>query len=92
MDFSIDGETDWKKRFGINLDGPIIPFGTEWWYRPSYSVDQERLHKYGNKMFAGIFVGYEQHAGCGWTGDVWVIDQEEIVSSEFNSEVTPTRF
>ena len=61
-------------------------------YKPSYSVDKQRLHAYGHKVLAGTFVGYVQHAGGGWTGDVYVIDQEEICNAEFKSEVTVKRF
>ena len=43
-------------------------------------------------MLDGIFIGYVQHAGGGWTGDLWVIDKEEISTAEYLSDVTHKRF
>ena len=65
VDLLIDGETAWKNWFKVEFDGPTIPFGAECFYKPSYKEDQKRLHKYGSKMLASIFVGYAQHAGGG---------------------------
>ena len=30
VDLLVDGETAWKKRFGVDFDGPTIPFGAEY--------------------------------------------------------------
>ena len=61
VDLVIDGQTAWKKRFEVDFEGPICPFGCECMYKPSYSVDKQRLHAHGHKMLAGIFMGYVQH-------------------------------
>ena len=88
VDLLIDGETAWKKRFGVDFDGPLIPFGAEVFYKPNSKEDIKRTPKFGNKLLPGILVGYVLHAGGGWTGDINLIDQEEINAAEFRSEVT----
>ena len=87
----INGETAWKLRFGEDFSGPIIPFGNEVHYYPSCPEDKKRLHKYGDKLLPGIFVGYDQRCGGGWTGALLVIDQEEIDSADYRSEITVKR-
>ena len=42
-------------------------------------------------MLPGIFLGYEQQAGGGWSGDLWIVDQEEISKAEHSYEVYPKR-
>ena len=34
VDLLLDGETAWKKRFGVDYNGPIWPFGCEVLYKP----------------------------------------------------------
>ena len=87
VDLLIDGETAWKKRFGVDFNGPIIAFGSEVQYKPSSDEDAKRLHRFGNKLLSGIFIGYACHAGGGWTGDLLLIDQEEINTAEYRSDV-----
>ena len=45
------------------------------------------LPKFGGKVFHGIFVGYVQHAGGGWTGDIEVIDSIELTNALSGDEV-----
>ena len=87
VDLLIDGQTAWMKRFGVDFDGPTIPFGAEVLYKPSSNEDAKRIHRFGNKLLSGIFVGYACHAGGGWTGDFYIIDQEEIDTAENRSDV-----
>ena len=79
--------TAWHKRFGEAFSGPITPFGAEVRYKPISKEDKMRLPKYGDKLLPGIFVGYHQRSGGGWTGDLLVIDQEEIDTADFRSEI-----
>ena len=57
-------ETAYKKRFGCDFTGPLIPFGAEINYKPITSKDEARLHQFGSKVLSGIFVGYDQQAGA----------------------------
>ena len=66
--------TAYKNRFGSDFAGPLIPFGAEVEYYPITSKDKTKQHAFGSKLRKGIFLGYAQHAGGGWTGDVHVID------------------
>ena len=79
VDVLVCGSTAWKKRFGEDFKGPIIPFGAECKYKPIYDEDKKRLHKLGAQMLDGIFIAYAQHVVDGWNGDV---DTEEIDNAE----------
>ena len=46
----------------------------------------------GTRIGVGIFAGYQQHAGGGWTGDVEVIDWEQREDAEHVSEIHRRRF
>ena len=52
------GKTLEERRFGIPLDGPIIPFGAMVEYHPNSAKDMSRLHLFGKKVLPGIFLGY----------------------------------
>ena len=80
-DFKSDGITAYKARFGEDFDGPIIPFGCAVTYRPSRKKDQDALSKMGQKTCEGIFMGYHQRHGGGWSGDVEVIDSLELTTA-----------
>ena len=86
------GQTAYKKRFEKDFAGPIIPFGAEITYKPSRKRDIQRLHKFGEKVLSGIFIGYVQDAGGGWSGDLEVADWEEIQDAGMPSEIHTKRF
>ena len=76
------GKTAYESRFGRKFGGPTIPFGAEVRYLPITDKDKERGHKFGDKLLAGIFMGYDQRAGGGWSGDLLVVDWEELENAE----------
>ena len=76
-----------KARFGKDFAGPIIPMGAEVTYKPITDKDKSRLHSLGAQVLKGVFLGYSQHAGGGWTGDVVVIDWEQCEDAEHISEI-----
>ena len=41
-----DGKTAFKRRCGVTLDGPVIPFGARASYKPISSTDESRLHQF----------------------------------------------
>ena len=65
-------------RFGEPFSSPMIPFGADILYKPISDKDKARLTSFGAGMLSGVFIGYEQHAGGGWTGDLMVADWDEI--------------
>ena len=94
-----DGENDppptatpYKLRFGEDFRGPLIPFGAEINYKPSSQQDKDRLHAFGAVLRSGIFVGCQQHAGGGWTGDLLIADSTEIENAPSPSAVYTKRF
>ena len=81
-----------KKRFGHQFKGPIIPFGAQIEYKPSQQCDIMRLHQFGKKMRSGVFLGYVQHAGGGWTGYLTIIDWQQVEQASTNSDIYAKRF
>ena len=89
----LDGEeTAFKRRFTTNFSGPLIPFGAEITWKPISSDDEARLHPFGSKRLSGIFVGYEQQAGGGWSGDLLIADWEQIENAEMHSQIHSKKF
>ena len=86
------GNTAYMNRFGSDFSGPLIPFGAEVTYLPITHQDKSKQHAFGSKMRRGIFLGYVQHAGGGWSGDLLVADWEEIASAQSFSEIHLKRF
>ena len=85
-------QTAFEKRFEQPFKGPIIPFGAQIEYKPSQQTDIQRLHQFGKKMLAGIFIGYAQHTGGGWTGDLNIIDWQQVEFATSSSEIHSKRF
>ena len=81
----------WKARFGEECLAPMIPFGALIEYKPITDQDKARLHQFGVKTLKGIFIGYEQQAGGGWSKDLLFIDTEELEAAEFVSDVSVKR-
>ena len=73
-----DGKTPYERRFGMPLDGPVIPFGAMVEYHPVSGKDQSGLHQFGSKVFPGFFLGHAKNAGRIWKGDIMVADIEEL--------------
>ena len=81
------GHTAYHNRFGVDFPGPLLPFGQEVEYKPTSKQDIARTHQLGNKLLPGLFAGYVQQEGGGWSGDLWVIDQDEFQQADLHSEV-----
>lgn len=92
VDFLDGKETAYKRRFGHNFSGPLIPFGAEINYKPITPRDEARLQQFGTKALPGVFVGYEQQAGGGWTGNLNIINWEQMENAEIFSDVYVKRF
>ena len=58
-----DGKTANEKRSGVNVDGPLIPFGAKLSYKPLSSKDEATLHQFVKKMLPRIFMGFVLRAG-----------------------------
>ena len=53
-----DGKTPYERRFGMPVNGPIIPFGAMVENHPISAKELSRLHQFGAKVLPGIFLGY----------------------------------
>ena len=91
IDLLTDGKTPYKKHFEVDYNGPNIPFGAQIEYQPSSQKDKSRVHAMGKQTLPGIFIGYQQHAGSGWSGDLLVADWEDI-ETKSPSTITVKRF
>ena len=80
-------KTAYEMRFGSSFRGPVVPFGAAVTYKPSAEKDKERLHKFSAKTLQGIFMGYYQQAGGGWSGDLFIIDIDELEEAEDAADV-----
>jgi len=92
VDILDDDKTAFERRYGSSFAGPLIPFGAEITYLPITDKDKSRLHQFGSKVISGIFLGYEQQEGGGWSGDLLVLDWEEIENASHFSDIHIKRF
>ena len=77
-DLLSDGKTPYERRFGVPLNGPVIPFGAMVKYHTISAKDLSRLHQFGPKVLPGIFLGCTFFAGGIWKGDILVADIDEL--------------
>ena len=90
-DLLSDGKTPYERRFGMPLNGPVIPFGALAEHHPISAKDQSRLHQFGKKVLPGLFLGYALYAGRGmWKGDIMVADIEVLETMD-SSEIYAKR-
>ena len=87
-----DDKTAYERRFNAKFTGPVIPFGAEITYLPISDKDKKRVHQFGSKVLSGIFLGYDQQEGGGWSGDLMVLDWEEIENASHFSDIHIKRF
>ena len=73
-----DGNTAYRNRFKADFKGPKIPFGALVHYLPITPKDKSRTHAFGSKLLPGVFLGYSQQAGGGWSGDLLLADWEAL--------------
>jgi hypothetical protein len=83
--------TSYKLRFNEDFRGPIYPFGALVDYKPSSDKDKSRVHKFGKSTLEGIFLGYHQHAGGGWSGDLLVADVDALEGADDTSDIYTKR-
>ena len=76
------GKTPFELRYNSSWYGPIIPFGTYVHYLPTAPKDKSRTHQFGNKWLKGLFVGYDDKEGGGWSQRLLVVDWEELDKAE----------
>ena len=77
QDLLSDGKTPYERRFGMPLNGPVMPFGAMVECHPTSAKDISRLHKFGPKVLPGVFLGYALHAERIWKGDIMISGIEE---------------
>ena len=67
MNIQVEGKTAFEKRFGVDFDGPIWAMGIEIEWLPQSKADKARIHSFGKKKLEGVFLGYVQEPGGGWS-------------------------
>ena len=92
LDVSASGITPWKARFTEDFRGPAIPFGALIEYYPISEKDHKRLEPFGSKLLPGLFIGYQQQCGGGWSGDLIIVDIQQVETSVTFSDIHPKRF
>lgn len=81
------GKTPYAIRFGARFLGPLTPFGASVKYFPICDKGKKKGHQFEDKLREGIFMGYSQQYGGGWSGDLLWLDSEEIEASETPAEL-----
>ena len=71
QDLLSDGKSPNERRFGIPLNGPVVPFGAMVEYHHIPAKDLSRQHHFGPNVLPGVFVGYVLYAGGIWKGALW---------------------
>jgi DNA (cytosine-5)-methyltransferase 1 len=89
VDILWNNKTAYANRFGQEFRGPIIPFGAEVHYYPNSPDDRSRSHEMSNKHLSGLFLGYKQQAGGGWSDILWIADWDELNEAKHVSQVYP---
>ena len=92
VDLLNDDKTAYKRRYSADSSGLLIPLGAEVTYLPITDKDKARTHQFGSKVLSGISLGYDQQEGGGWSGDLLVLDWEEIENAEHSSDISIKRF
>ena len=90
QDLLADGKTQYERRFGESIRGPIIPFGAQVEYLLTSERDKARIHQFGKKVLPGIFLGYALIAGRIWKENILIADIEELEKLDA-SEIYPRR-
>lgn len=71
-----------KKHYGIDYTGPNFLFGIQIEYIPASLVDKAKVHALGKQTLPGILVGYKTVAGGGWSGDLEIVDWDELENAK----------
>ena len=86
-----NSKTAYETRFNTKFEGVLIPFGAKVKWRPSLEKDKQQMHDFGSQVLDGVFAGYAQHAGGGWTGDVYVVPKYTIIHADHKIDAEPRR-
>ena len=78
QDLLSDGKTPYERRFGIPLNGPVIPFGAMVEYHPISAQELWKLHQFGPTVLPSFSLDTHKNAGGIWKGDILVADIEEL--------------
>ena len=73
-----DGKTVYETRFGVQFDGPVIPFGANVSCQPICSKDESSPYQFGKKMLTGILLAYGMGVGRQRSGDLLIADREDL--------------
>ena len=84
---NVEIATPYKHRYGEDFRGPALPFGCEVDYLPSSDKEKDSRHKFGDKTCRGIFPGYHQLVGGGWSGDLLIANWDQIENAQDFSEI-----
>ena len=75
---STTNQTPYKFRYNEDFPYELIPLGAELHFKPESPKDMRKLNKYNEKMFPGIMLGYKLLAGNKPSGDILILEREDI--------------
>ena len=88
----LDDGTAYQRRCNADFPGPLIPFGAEITWKPISQKDKACLHVFGEIVLSGVFLGYEQQEGGGWSGDLCILNWGETENGQHFSDMHIKRF
>ena len=77
----VDGDSAWNRRHKQgNFTGPLTPFGSRVYFRPTPVVKADQQHKFEANAKPGIFLGYRVLNGGRWKqqGGYYVADVNDF--------------
>ena len=96
QDLLSDGKTPYERRFGMLVNGQVIPFGAMVEYHSVIEKEKSRLHQSGPRVLPGKFLGHELYA-VEFGKEIFVADIEaleildtsEMHARSFQEVITP---
>ena len=79
VDTLFHGKTAWKPRFGEDFKHQVLPFGCEIKYLPRSENEKQKLHAFGDQWLQGIFLGYLQQKGGGFSKQFIIVDWDDHI-------------
>ena len=92
LDRLADGDTPYERRFKMTLKQrfkgfTFYPFGCEIRYKPSSPKVLNQMAPFGSKTLPGVFIGYHEHKGGYFSGDLMIADWEDIWAADRVSDI-----
>ena len=87
---SKDEDSPWKKRFGTDFKGMVLPFGCGVWFMPAPTICENS--QAAPRLSYGIFLGYRNQPGGRWNGEYLVADIDHFAGKDLDVDSVQTEY